>query len=148
MVITGGEGSEALVTEYSGIAAVSEEGGVGTPTKEVTLTSIIEKQISGFVWFFLYSCLYVCLKVEDSVKIRQLPSLRTPRYSHACGTYTGLSHMQHLASDLKSFWETFFLGPKGRVLLVVGGRRGSSALASTELFDYPGILGSNYCLNS
>ena len=59
MVITGGEGSEALVTEYSGIAAVSEEGGVGTPTKEVTLTSIIEKQISGFVLFFLYSCLYV-----------------------------------------------------------------------------------------
>ena len=53
MVITGGEGSEALVTEYSGIAAVSEEGGVGTPTKEVKLTIIIEKQISGFVLFFL-----------------------------------------------------------------------------------------------
>ena len=30
-------------------------------------------------------------------------------------------------------------GPKGQVLLVVGGRRGSSALASTELFDYPGF---------
>ena len=30
-------------------------------------------------------------------------------------------------------------GPKGQVLLVVGGRGGSSALASTELFDYPGL---------
>jgi len=29
-------------------------------------------------------------------------------------------------------------GAKGRVLIVVGGRKGSSSLASTELFDYPG----------
>ena len=34
MVITGGEGSEALVTEYSGIAAGTEEED-GTPAKEV-----------------------------------------------------------------------------------------------------------------
>ena len=39
MVITGGEGSEALVTEYSGIAGVTEEDGLGTPAKEVTLTT-------------------------------------------------------------------------------------------------------------
>ena len=38
MVITGGEGSEALVTEYSGIAHVTEvEGVLGTSAKEVTL---------------------------------------------------------------------------------------------------------------
>ena len=37
MVITGGEGSEALVTEYSGIATFSEDDGMGT--KEVTLMS-------------------------------------------------------------------------------------------------------------
>ena len=29
-------------------------------------------------------------------------------------------------------------GAKNRVLIVVGGRKGSSSLASTELFDYPG----------
>ena len=34
MVITGGEGSEGLVTEYSGIAAGTEEED-GTPAKEV-----------------------------------------------------------------------------------------------------------------
>ena len=36
MVITGGEGSEGLVTEHSGIAAViEEEDGLGMPAKEV-----------------------------------------------------------------------------------------------------------------
>ena len=46
----------------------------------------------------------------------------------------------YCGGSIKSFCGTYFLsGPKGRVLLVVGGRRGSSALASTELFDYPGL---------
>ena len=54
--------------------------------------------------------------------------------------------IDYCGGSRKSFCGTYFLanknllsGPKGRVLLVVGGRRGSSALASTELFDYPGL---------
>ena len=66
MVITGGEGSEALVTEYSGIAAVNEEDGVGTPAKEVMLNIIIslnclgqeKKQRTESNFFFSF---FVCL---------------------------------------------------------------------------------------
>ena len=33
--------------------------------------------------------------MKNSVQVRDLPSLRNPRYSHACGTYTGPPYHHH-----------------------------------------------------
>ena len=45
MVITGGEGSDALVTEFSGIDVGGE---MGTPAREVILTIVVIKNLDWF----------------------------------------------------------------------------------------------------
>ena len=47
MVITGGEGSDALVTEFSGIDVGGEEE-MGTPAREVILTIVVIKNLDWF----------------------------------------------------------------------------------------------------
>ena len=48
MVITGGEGSDALVTEFSGIDVGGEE---ETPAREVILTIVVIKNLDWFGFF-------------------------------------------------------------------------------------------------